>query len=119
MDSFTLFVIIGVLPIMFINFFWAKAQVDFLRLYKRKVHTDLPIDFNDVSYLLFDNPLEFVKKIPWLLFGRFMLTFKKYDDLQLNEAAKKVRRYFILTVGAFIFCVIFAFFLVFSHLEPA
>lgn len=45
-----------------------------------------------------------------ILFGRFKLIWKKYNDPQLDKAAGKVRRYFWIILAILIFNFLFQLF---------
>lgn len=110
MSNVLAFIIMAFIPIIVINFFWVKSQKQFIELYKKRLKPSFPIDPDGLLKYLFENPRGFVKKIPWILFGRLKLIWQKYDDPQLDKAAGKVRRYFWVILAILIFNFFFQLF---------
>lgn len=94
MDNVAFAILFCVIPVVILNIFWLKAQKEFLLLYKKEFFPNTPLFPEEIVSLLFNQPTKFIKSIPYILFGRFMLFFKRYNDLDLNKSAKKVRNYF-------------------------
>lgn len=110
MDNVTFAILFCVVPVVILNIFWLKAQKEFLLLYKEKILPKALLFPEEISSLLFSQPGKFIKSIPYILFGRFKLLWKKYDDPQLDKAAEKVRRYFWIILAILIFNFLFQLF---------
>ena len=104
------FIIMAFVPIIIINIFWLKAQKEFLLLYKKKFSPKAPLFPEEIVSLMLNYPSRFIRSIPYILFGRFMLLFRKYDDPVLNKSAKKVRTYFWVILLILIFNFLFQLF---------
>ncbi len=59
---------------------------------------------------LFSSPKSLFSNLSWIIFGRFFLFFKKYEDHELNNQAKKVRRFFWLILIILVLNFIFQIF---------
>lgn len=94
MSNLSFFFIFGIIPVIIINSFWLKAQKKFLSLYKKDFSLKTPLSSEEIINLCLNKPGHFIKNIPYILFGRFSLFFRKYNNSELNKTAKKARDYF-------------------------
>lgn len=87
-----------------LSYFFARSQRKFLKQLRRKINPDYPLTYKEAIQSLINDPFKF-------LFGDvlhiryYKLVFKKYNDQELEEAAKIVRIQIIISL-----CLVIVFF---------